>query len=196
MSRIIYHNKSKSAWIRKSVFRGRSQQKTAELTSCRCNPFRRKEGDSKCGALAGRPLKIKNSFRPATPVICEQCLFPKEDCAERSERKSRRRAEKLFSKAGADKKTAELMFCRAIFGSGKRGIRTPGTLQFNGFQDRRNRPLCHLSGSKSNMYFRFCQMFVPQTGTAGPGRPETKSRRRSGFSAENSRICENSITLR
>ncbi|MEG1659892.1 MAG: hypothetical protein RR304_04880, partial [Bacteroides sp.] len=25
------------------------------------------------------------------------------------------------------------------------GIRTPGTLQFNGFQDRRNRPLCHLS---------------------------------------------------
>jgi hypothetical protein len=46
------------------------------------------------------------------------------------------------------------------------------------------------------MYFRFCQMFVPQTGTAGPGRPETKSRRRSGFSAENSRICENSITLR
>ncbi len=177
-------------------FPGPEPQKTAELTSCRCNPFRRKEGDSKCGALTGRPLKIKNSFRPATPVICEQCLFLKEDCAERSERKSRRRAEKLFSKAGADKKTAELMFCRAIFGSGKRGIRTPGTLQFNGFQDRRNRPLCHLSGSKSNMYFRFCQMFVPQTGTAGPGRPETKSRRRSGFSAENSRICENSITLR
>ena len=29
--------------------------------------------------------------------------------------------------------------------SGERGIRTPGTSQFNGFQDRRNRPLCHLS---------------------------------------------------
>lgn len=28
---------------------------------------------------------------------------------------------------------------------GERGIRTPGTSQFNGFQDRRNRPLCHLS---------------------------------------------------
>jgi hypothetical protein len=28
---------------------------------------------------------------------------------------------------------------------GERGIRTPGTSQFNGFQDRRDRPLCHLS---------------------------------------------------
>ena len=28
---------------------------------------------------------------------------------------------------------------------GKRGIRTPGTSLFNGFQDRRIRPLCHLS---------------------------------------------------
>ncbi len=26
----------------------------------------------------------------------------------------------------------------------ERGIRTPGKLPFNGFQDRRNRPLCHL----------------------------------------------------
>ena len=32
-----------------------------------------------------------------------------------------------------------------FFFSGERGIRTPGTSQFNGFQDRRNRPLCHLS---------------------------------------------------
>ncbi len=28
---------------------------------------------------------------------------------------------------------------------GERGIRTPGPSQVNGFQDRRNRPLCHLS---------------------------------------------------
>ena len=28
---------------------------------------------------------------------------------------------------------------------GERGIRTPGSFHFNGFQDRRNRPLCHLS---------------------------------------------------
>ena len=28
---------------------------------------------------------------------------------------------------------------------GERGIRTPGKLPFNGFQDRRIRPLCHLS---------------------------------------------------
>ena len=31
---------------------------------------------------------------------------------------------------------------------GERGIRTPGGLTLNGFQDRRNRPLCHLSGAK------------------------------------------------
>ena len=28
---------------------------------------------------------------------------------------------------------------------GEKGIRTPGTFPFNGFQDRRIRPLCHLS---------------------------------------------------
>ena len=28
---------------------------------------------------------------------------------------------------------------------GRRGIRTPGSSHFNGFQDRRNRPLCHPS---------------------------------------------------
>ncbi len=32
--------------------------------------------------------------------------------------------------------------------SGERGIRTPGPLTVNGFQDRRIRPLCHLSGAK------------------------------------------------
>ena len=32
-----------------------------------------------------------------------------------------------------------------VFFCGERGIRTPGTSQYNGFQDRRNRPLCHLS---------------------------------------------------
>jgi hypothetical protein len=31
---------------------------------------------------------------------------------------------------------------------GERGIRTPGGLHLNGFQDRRNRPLCHLSAAK------------------------------------------------
>ncbi len=37
--------------------------------------------------------------------------------------------------------------------SGERGIRTPGTSQFNGFQDRRNRPLCHLSNIFAYGYF-------------------------------------------
>jgi hypothetical protein len=31
---------------------------------------------------------------------------------------------------------------------GERGIRTPGPVTVNGFQDRRIRPLCHLSGRK------------------------------------------------
>ncbi len=36
-----------------------------------------------------------------------------------------------------------------ILSCGERGIRTPGPFTVNGFQDRRNRPLCHLSGRKS-----------------------------------------------
>ena len=53
---------------------------------------------------------------------------------------------------------------------GKRGIRTPGALQLNGFQDRRNRPLCHLSGDKSSTVFPFCQIFTPIiSGAAGAG---------------------------
>ena len=31
---------------------------------------------------------------------------------------------------------------------GEGGIRTPGTLRLSGFQDRRDRPLCHLSGCR------------------------------------------------
>jgi hypothetical protein len=38
----------------------------------------------------------------------------------------------------------------AILLCGERGIRTPGGLTLNGFQDRRNRPLCHLSGGEDS----------------------------------------------
>ena len=41
---------------------------------------------------------------------------------------------------------------------GERGIRTPGASQLNGFQDRRNRPLCHLSGHKNSTVFPFRQI--------------------------------------
>ena len=42
----------------------------------------------------------------------------------------------------------------ALWSCGERGIRTPGASQLNGFQDRRNRPLCHLSkGQKYNNFF-------------------------------------------
>ena len=53
-----------------------------------------------------------------------------------------------------------------IFLSGKRGIRTPGTFQYFGFQDRRNRPLCHLSfafgekACKSTAFFSIVQTFA------------------------------------
>ena len=42
---------------------------------------------------------------------------------------------------------------------GERGIRTPGASQLNGFQDRRNRPLCHLSSDKSTSVFFIDQIF-------------------------------------
>ena len=38
---------------------------------------------------------------------------------------------------------------------GERGIRTPGASQLNGFQDRRNRPLCHLSSSECVCHIEF-----------------------------------------
>ena len=37
---------------------------------------------------------------------------------------------------------------------GERGIRTPGASQLNGFQDRRNRPLCHLSNACKTRVFQ------------------------------------------
>ena len=43
---------------------------------------------------------------------------------------------------------------------GKRGIRTPGPVKINGFQDRRIRPLCHLSRRKGTTFFRFCKIFL------------------------------------
>ena len=43
---------------------------------------------------------------------------------------------------------------------GERGIRTPGASQHNGFQDRRNRPLCHLSSDKSMTLFLIYQIFL------------------------------------
>ena len=48
-------------------------------------------------------------------------------------------------------KNLELYFC------GERGIRTPGPVKINGFQDRRIRPLCHLS--KVECYFAPCHVF-------------------------------------
>ena len=34
---------------------------------------------------------------------------------------------------------------------GEGGIRTPGPVTVNGFQDRRDRPLCHLSNADANI---------------------------------------------
>ena len=43
---------------------------------------------------------------------------------------------------------------------GERGIRTPGTSRYNGFQDRRIRPLCHLSErDKSRINFQIAKTF-------------------------------------
>ena len=44
---------------------------------------------------------------------------------------------------------------------GERGIRTPGPVKVNGFQDRRNRPLCHLSEhTKVRPFFCFAKCFL------------------------------------
>ena len=46
-----------------------------------------------------------------------------------------------------NKKTHENSWVLILSG-GERGIRTPGPVTVNGFQDRRIRPLCHLSAAK------------------------------------------------
>ena len=50
--------------------------------------------------------------------------------------------------------------CKNPLRGGERGIRTPGASQLNGFQDRRNRPLCHLSRHKSTHFFYICKLFL------------------------------------
>ena len=52
--------------------------------------------------------------------------------------------------------------CFAILSSGETGIRTPGTSQYNGFQDRRNRPLCHLSKTplRSTFFLKAVQRYA------------------------------------
>ena len=44
---------------------------------------------------------------------------------------------------------------------GEIGIRTPGTLRYNSFQDCRNRPLCHFSrGGKNTIFFNYIPIFL------------------------------------
>ena len=55
----------------------------------------------------------------------------------------------LYEKSPAQ--SAELQFV-----CGERGIRTPGPVKINGFQDRRIRPLCHLSSRFQHVLQSFC----------------------------------------
>ena len=48
------------------------------------------------------------------------------------------------------------------FSGGERGIRTPGPVTVNGFQDRRNRPLCHFSATNISD-FQKLQAFESKT---------------------------------
>ena len=49
-----------------------------------------------------------------------------------------------------------------VFNSGERGIRTPGGVTLNGFQDRRIRPLCHFSnGCKYTALFFLTKPIQP-----------------------------------
>jgi hypothetical protein len=56
-------------------------------------------------------------------------------------------------------------FMGLLWPGGERGIRTPGGITLNGFQDRRIRPLCHLSGDKSKTIFVFQKKKFNNLGT-------------------------------
>ena len=45
----------------------------------------------------------------------------------------------------------ESVLANSLIFSGEGGIRTPGPVTVNGFQDRRDRPLCHLSNADANI---------------------------------------------
>jgi hypothetical protein len=50
-------------------------------------------------------------------------------------------------------KPCKLLKLRFLQGfRGERGIRTPGAVTLNGFQDRRIRPLCHFSAAKVALF--------------------------------------------
>jgi hypothetical protein len=59
------------------------------------------------------------------------------------------------SKIGQNKKPSNFSVTGFRTPCGERGIRTPGGLTLNSFQDCRNRPLCHFSGGKSNTFFNY-----------------------------------------
>jgi len=42
---------------------------------------------------------------------------------------------------------------------GERGIRTPGGITLNSFQDCRNRPLCHFSAAKIQFFLKTAQIY-------------------------------------
>ncbi len=75
-------------------------------------------------------------------------FIPVRFCPSKLGRRSRKR--KMHPFGGA-----LLFFC-----CGERGIRTPGSVTFNSFQDCRNRPLCHLSGRKIMSLSLNCQIFL------------------------------------
>ena len=83
------------------------------------------------GITCGDP--IEGDLKPRMTVRFAHCLF----CLFASPRQAWLRCQQK----------SPALRGHSLFG-GERGIRTPGSLTFNGFQDRRNRPLCHLSGRK------------------------------------------------
>ena len=79
--------------------------------------------------LAGGALAEMNRCAGSTPFFCVPfCSLCKQVCNGPS----------WHTKKPED-------FHLPVLFSGEGGIRTPGSSQINGFQDRRNRPLCHLS---------------------------------------------------
>ena len=80
--------------------------------------------------------------------------------------------QKLLRKFGGIALHNNKKAAKQLLFSGETGIRTPGTSRYNGFQDRRNRPLCHLSktslsevllvksGAKVQRYFKPARVFT------------------------------------
>ncbi len=97
-----------------------------------------------------------------TNADCKSLYYFASDCKSDATEIRRNGKGRAFDPLKEKKRRNRHIVCFSSSFGGERGIRTPGPSQVNGFQDRRNRPLCHLSkiGCKNTHFFTIDKIFM------------------------------------